>query len=92
MVLHLHNSRGGPGGEFRLLALGPRAHRALETYRAALQVDMDPAGVDQSIAPERLLDFLLDVLRRWFRHSLIKLVTPVTPVTRRTAFSASSRW
>src|SRR2546425_2349886 len=66
-VIHLGNTRCGPGGFLRRLFLSIGTYRPTQDDLAALQFDRDTAGIRLRIADERLLDLLLQVFWRKMR-------------------------
>ena len=50
-----------PGGAFGLLALGPRADRALQDHLAAVGFDGDAVGIELGVAAKGILDLAPDL-------------------------------
>src|ERR1700719_3211304 len=91
MIYHPGDSRRLPSGTFGLLAFRPGSHSAFEDHLAPVCLDGDPAGIDLGLRRKASSILRLISAGSALGFSWIVLITPLTPLTRRTALSASSR-
>ena len=92
LVLHFNHAGRAPGSSLRLLLFGPGAHAAAQGDGAAVGRDRDMARIDLGAALQRLLDLRLPSDALTLSLMRMRLITPLAPLTFRTAASAERRW
>ena len=92
LVHHLGDAGSGPGHSLGLFAFDPGTDGSFEDHLAAIRFNHDAVGIHLGVAFECILIlFLISAgCARGLRR--IRLLTPLTPLIRRTAFSAVCFW